>query len=132
MSDNPTSDRRVGGANRYSKTDYLASSLYAQSLDYLLGAGVAKDERRAFDLNAEAAELGYSDAILAMGWFYLSGVGVAPDCEQARRWYRDSARRSDNRAMFSLGGIAYTDDDYTEALVWFKRASDAGHYRSIY
>ena len=109
-----------------------AISLYNQSLDYLQGHGVAKDEQRAFALNTEAAQPGYADAVLAMGWFYLNGAGVARDIERARRWYRDSARCGDTRAMFSLGQIAYDERDYSEALVWFRRASDAGHHRSLY
>ena len=32
--------------------------------------------------------------------------------------------------MFSLGQIAYSDEDYSEALLWFTRAADKGHYRS--
>ncbi len=109
-----------------------AISLYNRSLDYLQGDGMAEDERRAFALNAEAAQSGYADAVLAMGWFYLNGVGVARDIERARRWYRDSARRGNTRAMFSLGQIAYDERDYSTALVWFRRASDAGHHRSLY
>ena len=106
--------------------------LYNQSLDLLNGHGVAKDEELSFRLNAEAAEEGHADAVLAMGWFYHSGVGVPRDIERARRWYRDSARRGDTRAMFSLGQIAYDEGDYSNALVWFRRASDARHHRSLY
>ena len=109
-----------------------AISLYNQSLDCLQGDGIAKDEQWAFTLNAEAAQSGYSDAVLAMGWFYLNGVGVVRDIECARRWYRDSARRGDTRAMFSLGQIAYDERDYSDALIWFRRAADAGHHRSLY
>jgi TPR repeat protein len=115
-----------------SVTESKAASLYNESLDLLQGHGVAKDEQRAFVLNSEAAQSGHADAVLAMGWFYLNGVGVARDIERARRWYRDSARRGSTRAMFSLGQIAYDERDYSDALVWFGRASDAGHHRSLY
>ena len=106
--------------------------LYNQSLNYLLGNGVPKDESRAFALNSEAAYLGDSEAVLAMGWFYLNGVGVDRNLERARKWYRDSARRGDKRAMFSLGQIAHNAGDHTEALIWFRRAYEAGHHRSGY
>jgi TPR repeat protein len=109
-----------------------ANSLYCQSLDYFLGRGVAQDPQRAFSLNAEAAKLGHSDAILAMGWFYLNGSGVARDLERARKWYRDSARRGEPRAMFSLGQMACDERDFSDALVWFNRAVEAGHSRSLY
>jgi TPR repeat protein len=114
------------------KTTAKAISLYNQSLDYWLGRGVAKDDQRAFALNAEAAQQGYADAVLAMGWFYLNGVGVERNIERARKWYHDSAGRGEPKAMFSLGQIAYDERDYFDALVWFKRASDAGHNRSLY
>src|SRR5437868_755167 len=71
-------------------TSSAQNILYQQSLDFLLGRDVAKDERRAFALNAQAAHQGHSDAVLAMGWFYLNGVGVKSDRDQARHWYRKS------------------------------------------
>ena len=113
-------------------TPWEQNNLYCRSLDYLLGRGVAKDEHRSFILNTEAADEGHRDAVLAMGWFYLNGVGVKRDVERARRWYRDSARHGDMRAMFSLGQIAYAEQDYADALIWFRRASDASHYLSLY
>lgn len=106
--------------------------LYNQSLDYLLGRGVKKDEQRSFLLNAEAAHAGHGDALLAMGWFLLNGVGVERDADRAKKWYRESARRGEPRAMFSLGQIAYNERDFSDALRWFHRASDAGHCRSLY
>ncbi len=72
------------------------------------------------------------DAVLAMGWFYLNGVGVEPDIEEAKRWYKKSARQGDPRAMFSLGQMAYDERDYTDALVWFRRAADKDHTRSLF
>ena len=72
------------------------------------------------------------DAVLAMGWFYLNGVGVEPNLEEAKRWYRKSARQGDSRAMFSLGQMAYDERDYADALLWFKRASDKDHDRSLF
>ena len=113
-------------------TSSQMAHLYNESLDLLEGNGVAKDERRAFILNAEAAHGGHADAVLAMGWFYLNGVGVERDIDQARKWYRESARRGQPKAMFSLGQIAYDERDFSDALTWFTRASEAGHARSLY
>jgi uncharacterized protein len=88
------------------------------------------DEVKAFQLNQIAALEGMHDAVLAMGWFYLNGVGVEANEEAALHWYRKSARQGDERAMFSLGQIAYLGRDYGEALLWFRRAADKGHHRS--
>lgn len=107
-------------------------ALYNQSLDHLEGRGVPQDASQAFALNAQSAAGGYGDAVLAMGWFYLRGVGVARDLAEAERWYRASARQGDVRAMFSLGQIATIQRDYTGAHTWFSRASAKGHQRSWY
>jgi len=105
-------------------------SLYNQSLAYLVGKGVPRDESRSFALCAEAAATGHSDATLAMGWHYLNGVGVDPDLELAEQWYRKSSRKGDARAMFSLGQMAYNRRDYLEAKTWFERALAKAHARS--
>ena len=124
----------MGEVTRMSAT--LTSSqmtyLYNESLDLLQGQGVAQNPKRAFALNAQAAKGGYADAVLATGWFYLNGVGADRDIAKARKWYRESARRGEPKAMFSLGQIAYDERDFKEAQRWFTRASDAGHARSLY
>lgn len=108
------------------------SYLYSRSLASLDGKGEPEDPRKSFLLNAQAAKSGLRDAVLAMGWFYLNGVGVDQDREQAKRWYRKSARQGDPMAMFSLGQMAYDERDYADALVWFRRAADKGHARSLF
>lgn len=107
-------------------------ALYSQSLDCLEGKGVPQDASKAFSLNAQSAAGGYGDAVLAMGWFYLRGVGVERNFAEAERWYRASARQGDTRAMFSLGQIATIQRDYSGAQKWFSRASAKGHHRSWY
>ena len=108
------------------------SFLYNRSLESLNGQHAQEDPRKSFLLNSQAADSGMRDAVLAMGWFYLNGVGVEQDSEQARRWYKKSARQGDSRAMFSLGQMAYDERDYVDAEVWFRRANDKGHARSLF
>jgi hypothetical protein len=105
---------------------------YHESLNYLEGKGVPQDSAKSFALNAQAAHEGYREAVLAMGWYYLGGVGVAQDYEKAKKWYRKSARHGEPKAMFSLGRIAYVEQDYPESLLWFSRGAEAGHVRSLY
>lgn len=107
-------------------------SAYSRSIAYLQGRGVPEDLERSFQLNAVAARAGHRDAVLAMGWYYLGGVGVAQCYEKARKWYRQSARHGEPMAMFSLGRIAYTQKDYADSLLWFRRAADHGHSRSLF
>ena len=106
--------------------------LYNRSLALLNGQKIPKDEKRSFDTNAQAASMGFRDAVLAMGWYYLNGVGVAKDVDEAKRWYRKSARQKEPRAMFSLGQIAYDEREFEEALGWFRSAKELGHARSTY
>jgi TPR repeat protein len=91
---------------------------------------IDNNDPEAFRLNSIAAENGMHDAVLAMGWFYLNGVGVKANQAEAIRWYRKSARQGEPRAMFSLGHISYFRRDYADALVWFERAVKIGHHRS--
>jgi len=114
---------RTGHTNRSGRPS--SSRSYNHSLR-LLG----NNDDEAFRLNQIAAESGMHDAVLAMGWFYLNGVGVKASEHEALRWYRKSARQGDEKAMFSLGQIAYFAGDYSEAIVWFKRAANKGHDRS--
>jgi len=90
------------------------------------------DDRKAFQLNAVAAERGEHDAILAMGWFYLNGVGVNPSLPQAICWYKKAARQNDPLAFSSLGQIAILQRDFREAVYWLAKAAEKGHFRSKY
>ena len=105
---------------------------YNQSLNFLQGKSVLQNFEKSFALNLEAANGGYRDAVLAMGWYYLGGVGVERNLEKAKKWYRKSARHGEPKAMFSLGRIARIEQDFKESLAWFNRAASAGHARSFY
>jgi uncharacterized protein len=105
---------------------------YNQSLDLLQGKNAPQNSEKSFALNAKAADAGHRDAVLAMGWYYIRGVGVKRDSEKAKKWYRKSARHGEPKAMFSLGQIAYCEKDFSDSLIWFKRAAKLNHARSIY
>src|SRR6266705_1319031 len=105
---------------------------YNRSLDLLQGRHAPKDFEESVRLNALAAKEGHRDSVLAMGWYFIRGVGVERDVEKAKKWYRKSARQGEPRAMFSLGQIAYIEKDFSESLTWFKCAEKAGHARSSY
>jgi uncharacterized protein len=119
-SKNPPSSRWSSGFNH-------SFANYDRSLRLL-----NNNDAEAFRLNQAAASDGMHDAVLAMGWFYLNGVGVAADVEEAIRWYRRSARQGEPRAMFSLGQIAFWEKDFAEALSWFTKAAAKQHHRSNY
>jgi TPR repeat protein len=113
-------------------TAHKENRLYNRSLALLDGDGVAQDYTEAFLLNAKAAKAGHHDAILAMGWFYLNGIGTDRDLDKSWYWYRKSARHRDPRAMFSLGYLCYIEGAYIEANNWFSKAAGLKHNRSVY
>jgi uncharacterized protein len=129
----PPKNSVSGSGTRGSRHFWNPSSrLYNLSLTSLEGLRTPQDPQKSFLLNAQAAESGMHEAVLAMGWFYLNGVGVPEDIRQAKRWYRKSARQGEPMAMFTLGYIAYGQRDFQDALVWFGRARDRGHSASIF
>jgi TPR repeat protein len=80
-----------------------AETLYAESLKHIGEYGYPENYAKAFSLNAAAAALGFHDAVLAMGWFYLNGLGVPENLHQAERWYRRSARLGDPKECLVWG-----------------------------
>lgn len=120
------------GRKKLSPAENLAIWRYNTSLDYLLGTGVAKDTKRAFRWNRDAARSGYPDAVLAMGWFYHNGIGVDRNLRRARFWYVRAARAQDPHAWFSLGQLAYDADKFVEAVAWFRKAAQRRHPRASY
>ena len=124
------------GRHSYSRKTPLSSKLtfrlpgadeYDKSLRQL-----GNDDRKAFQLNAAAAERGEHDAVLAMGWFHLNGVGVKPSIPKATYWYKKAARQGDPLAFSSLGQIAGLQRDFRESVYWLTKAAEQGHFRSKY
>jgi TPR repeat protein len=66
---------------------------------YLLGRGIAKDEKQALAHFSKAAELGNAAAIEVMALAYRNGsFGLAPDAVQAARWQARGAELRQSRA----------------------------------
>ena len=72
---------------------------------YLVGIGVAKDEKKAAEWIAKAAEQGDADAQSALGGMYLEGRGVAKDEKMAAEWIAKAAEQGNSDAQFVLGSI---------------------------
>ena len=75
----------------------------------------------------QGAEQGNASSQFQLGQMYLSGEGIEPDFEQARRWLRLSALQDYPAAQFELGEIYRVGHgvpiDYVEAYAWFHLAS---------
>ena len=72
----------------------------------LQGEGVAKDERRAFELYEQAAEANYSLAYSGLGEMLMQGVGTSRDSSQAIVWFRRAVSAGVVEAHYQLG-LAY-------------------------
>ena len=81
------------------------------------------------DLQARA-ELGETDAQVALGFRYRRGEGFLPDDTEAARWFRAAADQGDATAQFNLGfhyreGRGVPQDD-ANAIRWYRRAAEQG------
>ena len=73
----------------------------------------------------------YSETMYNTGVFYADGLGVKQDHKKALYWFKKSAERGDDIAMFRLA-LIYSDGlgvtaNLQESLDWLKRAVVAGN-----
>ncbi len=102
-----------------------------------------------------AADLGHAEAQSALGYCYEFGIGVTRDDAQAVHWYSKAAEQGDAEAQNALGdcyasgkGVtrddahivnpeakscfqralaAYKAENFSEAVLWCRKAADQGH-----
>ena len=110
----------------------IIESLIALAKCYKLGAGRPKSLLRAQKLFETAADLGSSDAHLALGQFFRDGRIVVRDLQQAARHFRGAALQGHPEAMVEFGLILLrTNSDVRIACDWFDRAAQAGDINGI-
>jgi hypothetical protein len=95
-------------------------------------AGVAKDEKRAFELASAGAALGCAHSKGALGCCYLFGDGVAEDEERGLALGRESAAAGSCFGQYVVGACYYNGcggvaEDYAEAVRLYRLAADQGH-----
>lgn len=84
----------------------------------------------AVKLFREAAEQGFPDAQVNLGWMYANGRGVAKDNVEALKWYRMAAAHNNAIAQYNLGvmyekGLGVSQDE-AEAVKWYRTAAENG------
>ncbi len=105
----------------------------------LLGEGVPKDEKKAFELMKAAADQGHADAIGGLGYFYSTGTAVGKDEKKAAEWFRKGAERGSAKAQLNLGkmlliknsaassaGATLPENMTAEGLEWVRKSADSG------
>ena len=107
-----------------------ATALYVLSIMYDDGEGVAKDERRSFELCKKAAELGYERAYESLAVKYHLGSGVGIDLRRAFEWHKKAAELGNVEAMSLLGLMyengEYVSEDHRESTRWYRKAAEQG------
>ena len=86
-----------------------------------------KQYDKCFDGHLVLAKQGYPLAECQVGYFYLKGLGVCQDFEQAFYWTQRSAQHGDrdaqcNLASFYEDGIG-TQRDMQQAKYWYAQAA---------
>jgi TPR repeat protein len=100
-------------------------------LDGRTRAGVAKDEKRAFDLAAAGAALGCAHSKGVLGRCYVYRLGIAKDVGRALALGRESAAAGSCFGQFVVGMCCYEGwgvaKDYAEAARLYRLAAEQGN-----
>lgn len=90
-----------------------------------------RDYAEAFKWYHKAAENGYLEAQVKIGFLYTVGSGVEQDMRKAVIWYQKAAERGYAKAQFNLG-VMYDNgygvsQDKAEAITWYRKAAEQGY-----
>ena len=116
-------------ATRAEEGDAVAQWLMGLCTEHGTG-GAQKDLVEALRWYRMGTQLGFGPAICNLADKYEKGIGVAPDLKEAMRLYLLAVDHSVAAASYSIGRM-YRDGrgvprDDVQAVVWFKRAVEAG------
>ncbi len=111
-------------------TSQSPRALFEKGMNALAGTGISRSDQIAFDSIHRSADLGYSPAQDAMGYFFETGTLTARDPQQGVVWYRKAAEQGDRLGEWLLGRAYFagigTARDLTSAERWLRQASDQG------
>lgn len=95
-----------------------------------LGQGVPKDAQEAVKWYRKAAEQNWPAAEHDLGVAYGKGLGVAENKDEEFRWMQKSAEQGYVLAEVRMGSLYSSGgdkQDYSEAIKWFRKATDKGN-----
>ncbi len=116
----------------------VASQPGVDRFAFQLGRALDRDEsfKEAAKWYRQAAEKGYSGAMVGLGILYAEGAGVAKDAKAALRWYRKAVEKGNADAMLQLGKMYENgqgvSENQKEALAWFRKAAEKGHSGAMF
>lgn len=114
--------------------EQAADAGFPREANYIAGRYLARwqhDWNRAAPYVQRAAALGHPEAQAMLADMYGIGRGVPRDPEEARRWSRLAAEKTDNSWTVYRAARSYLDDpdgrDASEGLKLLRRAAEMGH-----
>jgi uncharacterized protein len=97
---------------------------------------IAANPAEAFRMASESAEKGDLAGQVALGYAYVSGVGVPRNYGEAMRWYRKAADRGSSQGQADVGVMYLMGEgvqrDLVEAERWFAMSAAQGNERGKY
>lgn len=97
---------------------------------YLNGDGVKRDFDKSRAWLEQAADRGKVPAMVILSKMYRGGYGRPEDTAQVAKWLKLAAKANDVESMNQLGILHYSQKEYDQALVWFRKAADRDHPES--
>ncbi|MEI7821461.1 MAG: RDD family protein [Verrucomicrobiota bacterium] len=123
-------DAKMHGVSDQSTARGDATAQFNLGGTYFNGEGVPKDEVKAAECYAKAAEQGEAGAQSILGWMYLNGRGVSKNDTKALEWFRYAAAQGNAVAQTHLGDMIYSGNatlkSYEIACAWYQRAAKQG------
>ncbi len=80
----------------------------------------------AYTLCKNAASQGDIKCRRFLGWMNYTGNGCKKDFEVALEMFKKAADQNDAEAFFGIGSVYYAQQEYSQALANFEKASDLG------
>ena len=91
---------------------------------YYNGEGVNQDYSEAAKWYRKAANQGIAEAQFKLAGIYATGEGVAEDPAEMLKWLIKAADQGHAGAQYNLGQFYKTEKNYTEAVLWYRRAAE--------
>ena len=89
----------------------------------------------AFPLLLEAAQYGYAEAEVHVGYCYFDGMGTKKDESKAVSWYARAAEHGSAKAQYVLGYCYFsgrgTSTNLDQAFLYFKKAADQNESKGL-
>jgi TPR repeat protein len=103
---------------------------------YSHGTGVPVDYPKAFQLYAQAKDLGYLASLGNLGALYAMGRGVPANPEKAVQLFKEGAEKGNAMCMASYAqcfemGFGGVQQDLAQATTWYQAAAKGGDLNAI-